>query len=162
MRTRSKILNLLLILITSLSIAGIYSHTNSKIMPKNYIQPHNKSEIETSNATAFLKNPTHYSFKCTTESVGEVLSATLSKEGKMTIVYQSTWKNDGDHSGILFGSYNPKTNHFEGHYKTYDGRFEGSQNLIFSENGEAQGSWDNGYGTTQIRLKPQYTDIESR
>ncbi len=100
----------------------------------------------------FLENPTNYNFLCTSTSHGEVLKASITSEGILTIHYASTWE-DGDHSGVAFGGYNPENHRFDGRYKTYDGRFEGEINFTFSDTGEAHGTWDHGYGTISIPLK---------
>ncbi|MBG6129991.1 hypothetical protein IWQ47_001926 [Aquimarina sp. EL_43] len=109
--------------------------------------------IKKSNIDPFLKAPTNYSFSCTPTSKGKVLYAKLLQDGTLIIHYESFWEGDGDHSGVLTGKYNASKNRFDGFYKTNDNRFYGEQNLIFEKNGEAQGTWDNGYGTTHIRLK---------
>ncbi len=109
--------------------------------------------IKKSNVDPFLENPTNYSFSCTPTSKGKVLDAKLFKDMTMIIHYESIWKEDGDHSGILKGKYDANKNRFEGFYRTNDNRFYGKQNLVFQKNGEAQGDWDDGYGTTYIRLK---------
>lgn len=100
----------------------------------------------------FLKKPQQYSFLCTPTSKGEVLSAKLFDSNKMEIEYASFWA-DGDHSGKVVGVYKRKTNHFKGVYKTNDHRFSGEINFSFNEKGEANGSWDNGYGRIRIQLK---------
>ena len=113
----------------------------------------NYSTVNKSYVQAFLDNPTNYTFECTPTSKGEVLGATLSDDGEMTIRYQSMWTGDGDHSGVLTGTYDANKKRFNGRYETNDNRFEGEQNLIFNIKGEASGTWDNGYGTTVIKLK---------
>ncbi len=102
----------------------------------------------------FLENPANYSFICTPTSKGDVISAYLSDNGKMVIHYASFW-DDGDHSGKTEGFYNREKNHFQGNYETNDGRFSGEINFSFNEKGEAQGTWDNGYGIIKIPLKRQ-------
>lgn len=111
-----------------------------------------KTIIAVSGVDLFLKNPTHYNFICTSTSKGEVLSASMSDNGNMTIEYASFW-DDGDHSGKTEGVYDRKKNHFQGTYQTNDGRFSGEINFSFNEKGEAQGTWDNGYGVIKIPLK---------
>jgi hypothetical protein len=100
----------------------------------------------------FLKDPSNYTFLCTSTSKGEVLEASITPKGELTILYESFW-DDGDHSGVTKGIYNRKKNKFNGRYQTKDGRFSGEINFSFNEKGEADGSWDNGYGIIKIHLK---------
>lgn len=100
----------------------------------------------------FLKSPNQYNFLCTATSKGEVISATFTEDGSLAIQYTSFWE-DGDHSGKVKGKYDRKSNRFRGTYKTHDGRFSGEINFSFNQKGEADGTWDNGYGKIRMHLK---------
>ncbi len=134
------------------TLAAIFLVQKTNPLQEENLLPMENPIIAVSGVDLFLKNPTDYNFICTSTSKGEVLSASLSENGAMIIEYASFW-DDGDHSGITQGNYNRKKNFFKGTYKTNDERFSGEINFSFNEKGEAQGTWDNGYGVIKIPLK---------
>lgn len=122
---------------------------------KNPIDKGPEITLEKQGIAIFLKDPSRYNFLCTNESRGEVLSASLRNDGTLHLTYSSFW-SDGDHSGVVSGTYDRQNNIFNGSYKTHDGRFSGEINFSFNEKGEAFGSWDHGYGVIKISLKHDY------
>ena len=98
----------------------------------------------------FLDSPSSYTFKCGCE-VGEVLSSTLSGD-KLTVKYRYPCGGEMRY-GFLEGTYDRDDNRFKGIYNTENKRFYGEINFSFNDSGEALGSWGNGAGKLEMRLK---------
>lgn len=142
----------ILFLMTFSTLSGVFLLQKSGPLKEGNLANMENKIITIEGVDLFLKAPTSYNFLCTSNSNGEVLSATMSEGGEMIVEYASYWY-DGDHSGRIQGIYNRDKNLFQGVYNTNDGRFSGEINFSFNEKGEAQGTWDNGYGVINIPLK---------